>query len=80
MKNAPGRVGARLLPTGRGANVDKQDLSVTLIGEKLSDVKEGQRHQDVEDPVGPGGAGITGAAGPHRVDLRVHGPRHGAHP
>lgn len=63
MKNAPER--ARLLLTAEPAFVYLTTLDnhvkhvsivscLTVIGEKLSDVKKGKRHQDVEDPVDPG--------------------------
>lgn len=52
---------------------------LTIVGEVLSQVEEGQRHQDVEGPVDSGGAGVPRAPRPERVDLRVDGPRHWAH-
>lgn len=50
--------------------------SLTIVGEVLSHVEEGEGHQDVEGPVNPGSAGVPSAPRPQRVDLRVNGPRH----
>lgn len=53
---------------------------LTIVGEVLSQVEEGERHQDVEGPVDSGRAGVTCAPRPQRVDLWVDGPWHGTHP
>lgn len=55
-------------------------LSLTIVTQILSNVQESQRHEDIEDPVDAGGAGIASTAGPEWVDLRVYGPGHGTHP
>ena len=52
---------------------------LTVVGEVLSQVEEGDGHQDVEGPVDSGGAGVPGAPRPQRIDLRVDGPRHWTH-
>lgn len=53
---------------------------LTVVGEVLGQVEEGEGHQDVEGPVHPRSAGVPRAPGPERIDLRVDGPRHGPHP
>ena len=53
---------------------------LTIVCEVLSQVEEGERHQDVEGPVDPGCAGVPRAPRPQRVDLWVDGPWHRAHP
>lgn len=53
---------------------------LTVVGEVLRQVEEGDRHQDVEGPVDSGRAGVARAPRPQRVDFRVDGPRHRTHP
>lgn len=52
---------------------------LTVVGEILSQVEECEGHQDVESPVHPRSAGVSGAPGPQGIDLGVDGPRHGTH-
>lgn len=54
--------------------------TLTVVGEVLSQVEEGEGHEDVEGPVDSGGAGVPCAPRPQRVDLRVDGPWHWTHP
>ena len=62
---------------GRRCRPRRQQLTVSREG--LSETDEGHGHGEIAGPVGEGGHRVARATGPQRVDLRVDGPRHGAH-
>ena len=51
----------------------------TSFCESFCESEEGHGHEEVGNPVGGSRERVAGGACPQWVDLRVNGPRHGAH-